>query len=84
MIENVGGLKEIGLPQTAYAAQLNLIEVISKHIQEVNDNVEAMIQERKLANKIEDARERADAYCNKIKMPIQTFTEKHCIHKKIK
>lgn len=24
------------------------------------------------------------AYCNKIKMPIQTFTEKHCIHKKIK
>lgn len=24
------------------------------------------------------------SYCNKIKMPIQTFTEKHCIHKKIK
>ncbi len=71
LIENVGGLKEIGLPQTAYAAQLNLIEVISKHIQEVNDNVEAMIQERKLANKIEDARERADAYCNKIKMRFQ-------------
>lgn len=67
LIDNVRGLKEIGLKGETYKAQLNLIEVISKHVQEINDNVEAMIGERKLANKMEHARDRADAYCHKIK-----------------
>lgn len=61
------GLKEIGLKADAYKAQLNLINVISGHIQEINDNVEAMIAERKKANKMDHARDRADAYCHKVK-----------------
>jgi len=67
LIDNVRGLKEIGLKPDTYKAQLNLINVISGHIQEINDNVEAMIAERKKANKMEHARDRAEAYCHKIK-----------------
>ncbi len=68
LIKNVKGLKELGLEEHTYAAQLNLLKVISGHIQEVNDNVEAMIEERKKANKMENMRQRADAYCTKIKV----------------
>lgn len=68
LIQNVKGLKELGLEENTYAAQLNLLKVISGHIQEVNDNVEAMIEERKKANKMENMRDRAEAYCTKIKV----------------
>ncbi len=67
LIQNVRGLKELGLQTDAYKAQLNLISVISGHIGQINDHVEAMIEERKKANKIEEVRERADAYCNKVR-----------------
>ncbi|OJV56063.1 MAG: glutamine synthetase type III [Bacteroidetes bacterium 43-16] len=68
LIKNVKGLKELGLGEKTYAAQLNLVKVISGHIQEINDNVEAMIEERKKANKMDDMRKKADAYCTKIKV----------------
>ncbi len=67
MIENVRGLKEIGLKESAYKAQMNLLHVVSEHIQQINDNVEAMIEERKKANKITDARAQAFAYCDNVK-----------------
>lgn len=67
LIENVKGLKDLGLKKDTYAAQFNIVEIISGHVQQINDNVEAMIEERKIANKIEDARDRAIAYCDKIK-----------------
>lgn len=68
LIQNVKGLKELGLEEKTYAAQLNLLKVISGHIQEINDNVEAMIDERKKANKMDDMRKKAEAYCTKIKV----------------
>jgi glutamine synthetase len=67
LVENVRGLKEVGLPATAYKAQMNLLTVVSDHIQNINDNVEAMIDARKKANKIEHASEQAIAYCNTVK-----------------
>lgn len=67
LIENIRGLKEVGLPPTAYKAQMNLLTVVSDHIQQINDNVEAMIEARKKANKIEHASEQAIAYCNTVK-----------------
>ncbi len=67
LIKNVQGLKELGLKKDSFATQLNLIEVISNHIKEISENVEAMIEDRKVANKMEDAREKAFAYCNTIK-----------------
>lgn len=67
LIENVRGLKEVGLDKKSYKAQLNLLEVISGHIQEINDEVEAMIEARKKANNTEDMHKRAAMYCNDVK-----------------
>jgi glutamine synthetase len=67
LIENVRGLKEIGLDKKNYKAQLNLIEVMSGHIQEINDNVEAMIEARKKANNAADTHKRANMYCDEVK-----------------
>lgn len=67
LIKNVKGLKDLGLGEDAYAAQLNLIKVISGHVQELNDNVEAMIEERKKANKLADMHKKAFDYCTNIK-----------------
>lgn len=67
LIKNVSGLKELKLGEDAYRAQLNLLKVVSHHIQEINDNVEAMIAARKKANDVEDMHKRANMYCNKVK-----------------
>lgn len=67
LIDNVKGLKDLGLGDDAYRSQLNLLKVVSSHIQEINDNVEAMIEARKRANNEEDTHKRADMYCNEVK-----------------
>jgi glutamine synthetase len=67
LISNVRGLKEIGLDKKSYAAQLNMIEIMSTHIQEINDNVEAMIEARKKANNEADTHKRALMYCHNVK-----------------
>ena len=72
LIENVRGLKEIGLRESSYKAQLNLLNVMSDHIQQINDNVEAMIEARKNANNEPDSHKRAELYCHDVK----TYFEK--------
>jgi len=67
LIKNVQGLKDLGLPEEAYSTSLNLVQVISRHILQINNHVEAMIEERKKANKIDDVRQRAEAYRNNVK-----------------
>lgn len=67
LVKNVQGLRDLKLKPESYRAQLNLVEVISGHIQEINDNVEAMIAERKKANILPDVRSRAVAYCHEVK-----------------
>jgi glutamine synthetase len=79
LIENIKGLKEIGLDPSAYKAQLNLASVISRHIQSINDNVEAMIEARKRANNTEDMHKRAHMYCHEVKSyfdPIRYASDK--------
>ncbi len=67
LIENVRGLKDLKLGEDAYRAQMNLLKIVSNHIQEINDNVEAMISARKVANGLTNMHERADMYCCKVK-----------------
>ncbi len=67
LIENIKGLKEIGLGESSYKAQLKLAEKVSGHIQEINDNVEAMLAARKVANNEESMHHRATKYCNEVK-----------------
>jgi glutamine synthetase len=47
--------------------QIQLIRDISRHLNKLKELVDAMLQERKNANKIEDMEQRANAYCDKVK-----------------
>ncbi len=67
LIANVRGLKELGLNKESYKTQLNLVEIISGHIQNLNDNVEAMLEARKKANDTADMHKRALKYCHEVK-----------------
>jgi len=67
LIENIKGLKEAGLKESAYSNQLQVLEAISNHIAVISDNVKKMIEERKIANELTSSREKAIAYCDKIK-----------------
>ena len=67
LINNIKGLKEVGLSESAYANQKQVLEAISVHINDISDNVEKMIEERKKANEITDTRDKAIAYCDKVK-----------------
>ena len=79
LIENVKGLKEIGLKADSYEAQLTIITKISEHVNFIKSNVEAMVEERKKANKIDDVREKSIAYDLNVKAyfePIRYHVDK--------
>lgn len=67
LISNITGLKAAGLTEAAYANQKQVLEKISEHINIISDNVEKMIEERKVANEIADTRAKAIAYCDNVK-----------------
>ncbi len=79
LIENVKGLKDIGLAASTYAAQLDIINRIADHVNFIKTNVDQMITERKIANAIEDVREKSIAYDEKVKsyfQPIRYHVDK--------
>jgi glutamine synthetase len=79
LIENVKGLKDIGLDESVYEAQLSIIKKLAEHINFIKTNVDKMVDERKQANAIDDARERAIAYDEKVKTyfdPIRYHVDK--------
>ena len=67
LIENVKGLKEIGLAENACSQRTAVISKLSEHINQVSQLVTEMIEARKECNNVEDTREKAIAYCNKVK-----------------
>ncbi len=79
LIENVKGLKELGLPKASYDTQLDLVKEISEHMLQIKKSVDLMIDERKKANLISDARKIAIAYDEKVKSffePIRYHVDK--------
>ena len=79
LVENVRGLKDLGLPDTTYSTQLEMINKIAEHVNFIKTNVDQMVEERKKANKIEDVREKAIAYDEKVKtffQPIRYHVDK--------
>ncbi|MBS1528266.1 MAG: glutamine synthetase type III, partial [Bacteroidetes bacterium] len=79
LIENVRGLKDIGLDSSSYAAQIDIINKIAEHVNFIKSNVNYMVAERKQANAIEDLREKAIAYDEKVKaffVPIRYHVDK--------
>ena len=67
LIKNITGLKEIGLDESSYANQKQILEKISEHIGKASGLVEKMIDARKKCNVITDTREKAIGYCNEVK-----------------
>ncbi len=67
LANNIRGLKEAGLTESAFANQKQILEKISEHINKTSDLVEKMLLARKEANAIENTREKALAYQAKVK-----------------
>ncbi len=67
LITNIKGLKEVGLPESTYANQKQILEKIAEHTNKVSDLVEKMIEARKVANAIENSRTMAIAYQSQVK-----------------
>jgi glutamine synthetase len=67
MIQNVKGLKEIGLAEGLCTQRTELLNKISGHINKVSALADEMTEARRVSNNIEDSREKAIAYCNDVK-----------------
>ncbi|HZF63331.1 MAG TPA: glutamine synthetase III [Chitinophagaceae bacterium] len=67
LVQNITGLKEAGLPVATYSNQKQILETISKHINDLSANVLAMIEARKKCNALESTRYRAIAYSTDVK-----------------
>ena len=70
LISNVQGLISIlgeKAGKESAKAQMQLIQEISLHMNKMKAASDAMLQQRKLANKIEDVEKKALAYCDKVK-----------------
>ena len=67
LANNIRGLKEAGLPESAYANQKQILDKISEHINKASDLVEKMIEARKVCNNMTDTRTKAIAYQSQVK-----------------
>jgi glutamine synthetase len=79
LVENVRGLKDIGLPENTYETQVGIITKLSEHMNFIKSNTDQMVEARKKANKIDDVRERAVVYDETVKSffdPIRYHVDK--------
>ena len=70
LITNVIGIKDIFNTKSGNElskTQIGLIESVSKHVNNIHNNCEKMLNNRKKANKIESNSKKAEAYCNTVK-----------------
>lgn len=67
LIQNIKGLKEVGISGTASAHQFQIVDKIADHINAMSNKVEEMIEARKVANEIIDTRKKAISYCDTVK-----------------
>lgn len=67
LANNIKGLKDAGLKESAFANQKQILEKISEHINSLSDLVEKMIEARKVCNNMDNTRTKAIAYCSQVK-----------------
>jgi len=79
LIKNVTGLKDVfgNEFETLAKEQLELIRDISKHISAITTKAKEMVEARKKANVLENAEEKAIAYCDSVK-PYFDEIRYHC------
>ncbi|MEY4107423.1 MAG: hypothetical protein RL181_1765, partial [Bacteroidota bacterium] len=73
LANNVASLRELGLPESAYKAQLEIVTKISENINGMKEAVDSMTTARKVANDLEHAEEKAHAYCSSVKPYMETI-----------
>jgi glutamine synthetase len=69
LIENVRGLKEVLDSKTFVKLsrnQMHTIKEISEHVESIKDEVALMLDQRRIANRLEDNEEKALAYSKKV------------------
>jgi glutamine synthetase len=66
LLQNVMGLRELGLGETC-SERTQTLNRISEHINNVSQLAGEMVEARKVCNNIENTREKAIAYCEKVK-----------------
>jgi glutamine synthetase type III len=64
---NIKGLKEAGLPESAYETQMSILKEISDHVQVIYAKVHALVEARKIANNITSTRTKAITYESQVK-----------------
>jgi glutamine synthetase len=67
LIVNAKGLKDLGLGEESYKASLDTIREISERLTIIKTQVDEMTEARKVANNLEHADARAQAYCDDVK-----------------
>jgi len=67
LANNIKGLKESGLKESAFANQKQILEKISEHISKTGELVEKMIEARKTCNNMDGTRTKAIAYQSQVK-----------------
>ncbi len=66
LVNNVQGMAAIGMKKEALETQKEMVSEISEHISVIRKEVAGMIEARKKANTLEQAHDKANAYCNKV------------------
>lgn len=67
LIDNAKGLKELGLSGAALDTPVAIINKLSEHLTVVKNSTDAMLEQRKKVNALEDTREKAVGYDEKVK-----------------
>jgi len=73
LIENVKGLKDLGVSEELIATPMAIVTKLSTHLNVVKTSIDAMLEERKTTNEIEDSRDKAISYDEKVKSYFDTI-----------
>jgi len=73
LLENLKSLKEVGLGKDVLEIPLAIVTQISEHLSVMKKSVDSMLAERKVANNVEDHREKAISYDEKVKAQFDTI-----------
>lgn len=67
LAQNIQSLQALGMPESAYANQKQILEKLSEHINKASDLVEKMIEARKVCNAMTETRTMAISYQSQVK-----------------
>lgn len=71
--KSVANMKAAGLAKSNYQTQIELIQMIAKHIATIDEGLKLLAIEAKNANSLKNTQKRAMAFCNKVKPIFDTI-----------